>query len=273
MWSLMVAEVEIGGQSSVQLRHCVILVETDIFVLDAAPKAFAEDVVEGAASTVHADLNVGCEQADGEGIGRELCALVGVEDLGPTGAERLTQGIETEDAVQGVGKLPSEHITAVPVDDSDQIHEATQQRHIGDVSAPDLVDMRNRQVAQKIGIALVPFSRRTAASPGVDSLNAHQTHQTSDSFAIDDIAESTQMRGHLGPAIEGCTQELLVNQAHQMQVQGRLGSRLIVEGGPIQPQQLTLPSYTQDRMLAIDHAPPLPDRSGQLFFSATQVPS
>ena len=77
----------------------------------------------------------------------------------------------------------------MPVDDSNQVHEATQQRHIGDVSAPDLVDMRNRQVAQQIGIALVSLAGRTAASPGVDSLNAHQTHQPSDSFAIDGVAQ------------------------------------------------------------------------------------
>ena len=59
-----------------QLRHGVILVEIDVLILDAAPEAFAEDVVEGAAAAIHADLNVGCEQAGGEGVGRELCALV-----------------------------------------------------------------------------------------------------------------------------------------------------------------------------------------------------
>ena len=35
-------------------------------------------------AAVDADLNVGCEQAGGEGISCELCALVGVEDLGPS---------------------------------------------------------------------------------------------------------------------------------------------------------------------------------------------
>ena len=63
--------------------------------------------------------------------------------------QRLTQGIETEATVEGVGKLPGEHVAAMPVDDSDQVHEATQQRHIGDVCAPDLVDMRNRQSCAK----------------------------------------------------------------------------------------------------------------------------
>lgn len=43
-------------------------------------------------------------------------------------AERLVQGIETEYCVQGVGKLPSEYIAAVPIDDSDQVDEAAQAR-------------------------------------------------------------------------------------------------------------------------------------------------
>ena len=79
--------------------------------------------------------NVGCDQAGGEGIGRKLCVLVGIEELGSTLDERLVQGIETEDAVQGVGKLLDEQIAAVPVDDSDHGHEATQQRHIGNTCA------------------------------------------------------------------------------------------------------------------------------------------
>ena len=42
-------EVEIVAQPGLQLTHCVILVEKDAFVLDAAPWTFVEDVVEGAA--------------------------------------------------------------------------------------------------------------------------------------------------------------------------------------------------------------------------------
>ena len=79
--------------------------------------------------------------------------------------------------------------------------------------------MRNRQVAQEIGIARVSFVWRTAASPGVDRLNVHQPHQPSDPFAIDGVAESTQMRGHLGPAIEGRALKLLVYQAYQALIQ------------------------------------------------------
>ena len=44
---------------------------------------FAVDVVEGEAAIVEADLGVGCEHAGGGGADCELCALAGVENLGP----------------------------------------------------------------------------------------------------------------------------------------------------------------------------------------------
>ena len=75
-----------------------------------------------------------------------------------------------------------------------QVHEATQHRHIGDVSPLDLVDMRNRQVTQEIRIELVSFVRRIAAATGVDSLNSHQTHQPFDLFAIDSVAQPGAVR-------------------------------------------------------------------------------
>ena len=107
----------------------------------------------------------------------------------------------------------------MPVDDSGQVHEAAQYRHIGDVSAPDLVDMRNRQIAQEIGIAFMPLAQRITASPGVDRMNAHKTHQPSDPFATDRVAQPAGISNYLAPAIEGRAQVLLINQAHQMQVQ------------------------------------------------------
>ena len=51
----------------------------------------------------------------------------------------------------------------------------------------------------------------------------------------------------------------LCEQAHQMQVQCRLGSRLIVEGGATEPERLALLPSTQGRMLAINHTPSLMD--------------
>ena len=59
----MVVEVEVGGQVGLQLARQVILIERHVLGFDAARKAFAGDVVEGAAVAIDAGLNVGCEQA------------------------------------------------------------------------------------------------------------------------------------------------------------------------------------------------------------------
>ena len=77
------------------------------------------------------------------------------------------------------------------------------------------------------------------------------------------------MGGHLGPAIEGRAQELLVNQAHQMQIQRWLRRRLIVEGRPLEAEKFTLAAYTHNRLFNVNHRSSLTNRSGQLFFSAT----
>ena len=95
VWPFMVVEVEIVGQSSMQLAHGVVLVEIDVLTFDDAPQAFAEDVVEGAAAVVYADLNVGGERACGDGIGRELHALAGrYWALNPPAAQPFQEQVE-----------------------------------------------------------------------------------------------------------------------------------------------------------------------------------
>ena len=71
--------------------------------------------------------------------GGELHALVGVEDFGLAMLEGLLEGIETEQAVQGVGELPGQDEAAVPVHDRHKIHETVRHGDIGDVGAPDLI--------------------------------------------------------------------------------------------------------------------------------------
>ena len=95
MRSFIVVEDEIVLQPVLQLMHRVILDEMDVLIFDAAPKAFAKDIIEGATASVHADLDVGGLQAGGEGIICELCALVGVEDPGSALAEPMARSSET----------------------------------------------------------------------------------------------------------------------------------------------------------------------------------
>ena len=56
----MVVEVEVAGQSSLQWYHRVILSEIDVPSVGAAPEPFAKNIFQGAAATVHDDLDVDC---------------------------------------------------------------------------------------------------------------------------------------------------------------------------------------------------------------------
>ena len=58
MRSLIVVEDEIVLQPVLQLMQRVILVEIDVLIFDAAPKAFAKNVIEGGTASVHADPDV-----------------------------------------------------------------------------------------------------------------------------------------------------------------------------------------------------------------------
>ncbi len=51
--ALVVVEFEVGGDALTRLRHVVVGLEVDLFVLEAAPQPFHEDVVGKAAAPVH----------------------------------------------------------------------------------------------------------------------------------------------------------------------------------------------------------------------------
>src|SRR3954454_6389014 len=61
---------------------------------------------------------------------------------------------------------------------------------------------------------------------------------------------------HLARAIPRRLQELPVNQPHQFQVQRRLPSRLIVEPGPADRDQLALPHDRELGVVRVNHLPP-----------------
>jgi hypothetical protein len=79
--ALVVVEVEIAMQACFQRRHHVIVHEIEMLVLDRAPQPFDKDIVQGSASTIHADSDLGPFQDIGEFRRRELGTLISIEDL------------------------------------------------------------------------------------------------------------------------------------------------------------------------------------------------
>jgi hypothetical protein len=71
-----------------------------------------------------------------------------VKDFWPTLLQRLLKSYLAETSIQGVGKLPSQHIATKPVQDGHQIHEAAGHSNVGYIATPDLVAADDSQIAQ-----------------------------------------------------------------------------------------------------------------------------
>ena len=274
MRPFVIVQLEVAFQAGGQSRHGSVFLDVNVFVLHGAPEAFDEDVVKGATTAVHADPNVGCFQGAGKVKGRELNALVGVKDVGLGITQGNLKRGQAKGTVQSVGELPGQDKATEPIHDGHQIHEASRHRNIGYVGAPDLVGSGDGQTTQQIGIFFVLFVAQRRAWPGIDCLQTHLAHQAGYPLAIDLEAMSLVEPGcYLAIAVEGRSGVLFVDQPHEMQIQGRFSGRLPVVGRPVETDQLALPANTQGGMVRFNHRPFGLNRIGQLFFSATPVPS
>jgi len=101
--TLVVVKIKIVGQSSEQ--GCAILEIAGInqFVLERAPQALDEYIVERATAAVHANGDMALFERRQELCRRKLRALVGVPDLGLTEAESGVECGAAEADVQRVG--------------------------------------------------------------------------------------------------------------------------------------------------------------------------
>lgn len=75
MSPLMIVKLHVPGQPVVQPRHIGVLLQVDVFVLEATPEPLDEDVVHRTAATIHTDENIGLHQGRSKGGCGELATL------------------------------------------------------------------------------------------------------------------------------------------------------------------------------------------------------
>src|SRR5438034_206221 len=79
------------------LGYVVVSPQIHLLVFDAAPEPLDKDIIPPSPFAVHADGDVVVDQHAGEGLARELRALIRVEDLRPAVLrERLLQHLDAE---------------------------------------------------------------------------------------------------------------------------------------------------------------------------------
>ena len=148
MQPFLVVKVEVAAQAVMRFLRVGIVVQVDFFVLDTAPQAFGQNVVQGTPPPIHADPNLrGREQLDVLRA-REVAPLVTVPDLGLGLRQGPLHGGQDEGHFQGLGQFPTQHIAGVPIEHRDEIEPALQETNIRDIDAPDLIRVINRQMPQ-----------------------------------------------------------------------------------------------------------------------------
>ncbi len=157
MTSAMVVKLHPFSYQPGHVMHGLVGPEPELFVFDAPPKPLDKHVVHPATFAVHADFDVLFFDGFDPVRIRELRALVGIKNPG-LAARPLKRSLEGPKAKRGVhciADLPGEDRPAMPVHDRHKIAMALRHRDIGDVGAPDFVDLGHFHVAQQVGIFFV----------------------------------------------------------------------------------------------------------------------
>src|SRR5918994_136607 len=141
----------------------------------------------------------------------------------------------------------------MPVHDGDQVDEASGQRNVGDIAAPHLIDLFDRQAAQQVRVLGVLGRRLAGVGTLVDGHQSHQPHQALFPLAVDGKALGSQPGRHAARPIEGPRQVLAVDQLHQPEIVRADRSRTAVDRCPADLQQLALAADGQGGMRAVDH--------------------
>ena len=84
----------------------------------------------------------------------KLAALVCIECLRLSLLQGTIQRMNAEVCIQCVRQLPADHLTAVPVNDGNQIHKPLTHRTVRDVSTPHLIEPDNINTSQKVWILI-----------------------------------------------------------------------------------------------------------------------
>src|SRR3990172_150048 len=255
----------------------VVRVQVDLLVLEGAPEPLDEDVVAPAAPAVHADPDAVLEQEPGERRAGKLRALVGVEDLGPAMTrDRLLDGGEAERAVQTVRHAPAERPPARPVHHDGQVHEAAGHGDVGDVHGPDLVRPRDRAVPEQVRVHRVGAVPPTRARLRRDRGDPHGAHERADAPATYTGELGLEAAAKAARAEPRHLQVDRIDTAHQGEIEGRDGARLVVHRPPADPERRHLLGDRQgvrpvDHRLALSR-PALPSACSKKSFSSASCP-
>lgn len=109
--SSVIVEIEIRHQAGLQLVNGLVALQVNILIFNRSPDALDKDIIQKPPLAVHADLDMGTEQAVNPLLTSKLTPLVCVEYLGrAVFGEGFLKSLQTKLAVHGGGHPPAQNI-------------------------------------------------------------------------------------------------------------------------------------------------------------------
>jgi len=172
----MIVEVKIFFQRWEEFATAGKVAGVDQFVFERAPQPFDEDIVQRSPAAIHTDRDAALLERSQE-VGRgELRTLIGVPDFRLAKPERGVERGQAEGGFHGIGKFPTEYVTAEPVHDRDQIEKAALHRNIGNIAAPDMIGPLDGDAAQQVRVDLVVRVRAAQIGFGIVRFDPQNPH-------------------------------------------------------------------------------------------------
>lgn len=222
--------------------------QIDCLLLEGPPQAFDEDVIQISASPIHGYLDLGIGQRGDPGGARELRSLVRVHYLWlAVFGDGFAQCLDAEAGVQSVREPPRQHLARRPIHDRYQIQEPTPHWDVGNITAPNLVRARNRQLPQQVWINAMLRMLFAGVWTLVDRLQAHDAHQTPHTVAARMEPVSRQVGRNLATSKERVFREHPIDLIHQFQRLSIHTNRHVIQRRPANLQQFALAGQTEVR--------------------------
>ena len=208
----------------------VILMEVDLFVLEASPEALRENVVEGPAFSIHADLNIPALETLQVAGACEVAALVTVPDRRGRDIESPIHAVQDKGHLQGVINLPGDDIAREPVDGRHQIHPSVAKSNICDIDAPNMVGRAGNHASEKIRIDPVLKVPLAEIGAGVNPFDSHLPHGCLNAFPPHKDPFFLKGDGHLAASVKGVLGVDLINPVSKPNLFLRDLHRPVVQG-------------------------------------------
>jgi hypothetical protein len=149
--ALEVVKVKVALQCRQEVDSAGEVAGINQFVLERAPQSLDENVVESSTTTIHADRDAALLKWSEELGGGELRALIGVPDFWLAEAEGGVERSQAKAGFQGVGEFPTEHESAEPIHDRNQVEKAATHGNVSNIGTPDMIGPENSTPRNRYG--------------------------------------------------------------------------------------------------------------------------